>query len=829
MATTSTRLAAAQVRRRCDPATLGFPDTRELPAPEGVIGQERAVQAVRFGMGVTHPGYHIFAMGPTGTGKTATIRHFIESEARSRPTPDDWCYVHNFIDPSRPRAVRLPPGRGRQLRADMEQLVEELPTRIPRAFESEMYQRERGEVEAEVQRRQRETMGELEREAGERNFAMVETPQGVMLAPTVAGEPLSPEQIAKLDDETRKQIETRERELREKARSVNQVVRTIEKEAKTRLRELDRGVVAREIDELLADLREKYADIDGLAAHFGAIREDILKNMNALKQVGQSEPAGMAAFFTGPRERPSFERYLISLIVDNTDVHGAPVVFESNPSYYNLIGHVEFEPQFGMLITNLTMLRGGALHRANGGYLMLQARELLMKPFAWPGLKRALCERRVHIEFMGQEFQAVATRTLEPEPIPLDVKLVLIGDPMIFYTLLGGDEDFREQFRVRAEFNVDMEWNADAQRDYARFIAHTARRRNLRPFSAGGVARLLEESARMAGDQEKLSTRFGDFVDMVQQADYWASQAGHAEVMAGDVARAVEEQVYRVSLTRDRIRDFIAKGMILIDTHGSVVGQVNGLSVYGFGDFAFGKPSRITARTSIGSAGVVAIDREAKLDGRIHSKGVFTLSGFLNGKFGTDFPLALSASLGFEQLYEEVEGDSASSAELYALLSSLSGVPIRQDLAVTGSVNQLGQVQAIGGVNEKIEGFYDVCGILGATGTQGVVIPRSNARNLMLRDDVVEAIAAGRFQIHAVDSIDAGIELLTGVPAGERRADGSYPPDSIYGKVMERLSGMAEKARAYSPQKRRHPRAYRKRRGLPAAAARPAARKRAEG
>lgn len=790
-------LSTEKLRRVCDPVLFSFKSTEELAALEGVIGQDRAVKAVAFGIDIRSPGYHMYALGPIGTGKTTTIKKFLQRKAATEPVPDDWCYVNNFEEADKPKTIRLPAGLGCQLEKDMNDLVEVLKKEVPRAFESEEYEKEQQQVQQKFTERRQELFGELEKKARAKGFGLLETPRGILVAPVADGELMTPQQFAQVDERTRQEIEERQQDLQEQMQETVREVQSLQKQAAEQLRELDRQVVAFAVDHLISDLEDKYAEFGQVLAFLGQVRRDILENVQTFKQMQQAQevPQQLAMLIQGGE--PSFDQYKVNLIVDHCKSQGAPVVHETNPTYLNLVGRIEQQAQFGALVTNFTMIKAGALHRANGGYLMLDARDVLLKPFAYEALKRALHDREVRIEAMGEEYRVIATKSLEPEPIPLDVKVVLIGSPMLYYMLYGLDEDFQELFKVKADFAVDTDWADGTTEQYAQFVGTVCREEELKHFAPSGVAKIVEEAARMASDQRKLATQFGDIVDLVRESSYWATKNGNGLVQAEDVVKAIEEQVYRANQIEERIREMIEDGTILIDTEGEVVGQVNGLSVVPLGDYMFGRPSRITARTFVGTAGVVAIDREAELGGPIHNKGVLILAGYLGGKYAEEVPLALSASVTFEQSYGGVEGDSASSTELYALLSSLSRFPIRQDIAVTGSVNQRGEVQAIGGVNHKIEGFFRVCKEKGLTGDQGVLIPQSNVKNLMLCEEVIDAVRDGKFHIYSVSTIDEGIALLTGKEAGERQPDGTYPEGTVNWAVQSRLRTLAETAKKF--------------------------------
>jgi lon-related putative ATP-dependent protease len=793
-------LSIDKLRNVCDPDVFNFKSTEELAELDDVIGQDRAVRAASFGIDIESPGYHMYALGPTGTGRTTTIRKFLEGKGAVQPVPDDWLYVNNFDDPDRPQALRLPAGQGCKFKGDMDRMVEDLQANIPNVFESEDYEREQEQINEKFQKRRQALFEELEAEAMSRGFTLLQTPRGIIIAPVVKGDVLSPEDFSKLDEETRRQLEERQKELQDEMRETIRRIQGLQQEAKEEILKLDRQVVGYAVEHLIDQVKEKYTNFKVVTEFLDKVREDLLENVEAFKQAKELEQAQqqLPIPIMQPGRRIGFDQYRVNLIVDNCETQGAPVILERNPTYANLVGRVEQQAQFGALVTDFRMIKSGALHQANGGYLMLEAKDVLTKPLAWDGLKRALKDGEIQIESMGEALGYISTRSLDPEPIPLDVKVILVGEPLVYYLLYNLDDDFMELFKVKVDFAEQMNWSNEALDQYARFIGTLCREESLRHFDPSGVARIIEQSARMVAHQKKLATRFGDIVDLIRQASYWAGKNGNELVSASDVKQAVDEQVYRSNRLEELIQELIEEGTLLIDTEGEVSGQVNGIAVLPMGDYAFGKPSRITARTHVGSQGVINIERESKLGGRIHNKGVLILSGYLGGKFADNTPMAFSASLTFEQSYEEVDGDSASSAELYALLSSLSGIPIRQDLAVTGSVNQMGQVQAIGGVNEKIEGFYEVCKSRGLSGKQGVIIPHSNVKHLMLRDEVVEAVKAGKFHVYPVSTIEEGIELLTGIEAGELDEEGNFPQGTVFSAVQKSLSELAQKVKAFS-------------------------------
>jgi lon-related putative ATP-dependent protease len=705
--------------------------------------------------------------------------------------PKDWVYVYNFDDPKRPNAISLPPGTAVQLRADMQELVADLLRDIPRAFESEDYEKQRESILRAMQDKRNEDFAQLELRVNERGFTLLKTAMGLGIAPVLNGQVLTPEAYQQLDEETRNQIEERQQILQSEMAETMRSIRDLEKTTKRQLSQFDREIAGFAVKHLIEDLKTKHGQYEEMPEYLDAVQADIVDNVEGFKS--QEEPAeGLAAAMRSGERETLLKRYQINVIVDNGGRTGAPVIIEANPVYGNLLGRLEHRAEFGAMVTDFTMIRAGCLHRANGGYLVVEMRGLLANPLAWDGLKRSLKNRRIRTEEIGTQLQVISTTTLEPEPIPLDVKVLLIGDPLTYYLLHEYDEDFRKLFKIKADFGTRFERCADTCHDYAQFIAVRCHEEDLSHFEPAAVARVVEFGSRLAGHKNKLSTRFGDIADLIRESSYWARRRNSNRTTVDDVQEAIDQKRYRSNRAEEQIQEMIDEGSIRVDTEGSVVGQVNGLAVLALGDYSFGKPSRITVSTYTGRSGVVSVDREAKMSGPIYDKGVLTLSGYLGAKYAHRAPLSLAASISFEQLYEEIEGDSASSTELYALLSSLSDLPIRQGIAVTGSVDQQGNIQPIGGVNEKIEGFFETCLARGLTGDQGVMIPVQNVINLMLRVDVREAVEEGQFHVYAVRTIDEGIEILTGVPAGERQDDGSYPEDSVHGHVMARLEAIAE-------------------------------------
>ncbi|NBC16815.1 MAG: AAA family ATPase [Bacteroidetes bacterium] len=791
-------LSPEALYRRCDPSIFDFETTADLEAQTHIVGQDRAVEAVQFGIGISQDGYNIFVLGPPGTGRHALVRHYLDEAAQERSAPSDWCYVKCFEDARTPRMLQLPPGVGTELRKDMEQFVEDLKSALPAAFESEEYQMSRQAIQEEATEEEEHKVQQLQERAQEEGVALLRTPNGFAFAPVEEGEVISQEAFQQLGEEEKERLQEAIEQFQDELRQVMRQVPQRQREARKRIRELNREVAEYAVGDLLKELRETYADYDDVVTYLEAVRNDIVENVETIVGGQQRNPfADESETDGGPSEEVFFRRYRVNVVVDNSEAEGAPVVYEDNPHYQNLVGRVEQIARMGALVTDFNLIKGGALHRANGGYLVLEARKLLMAPFAWEGLKRALFANEIRIESPQQALGLISTVTLEPEAIPLDVKVVLLGTPLEYYLLKAYDPDFSELFKVMADFDERTDREDATQRRFADLIAHLTHEDDLRALDREAMARVVERAARLAGDAEKLSTHLQSVHDLVREADYWAGTNGHDVITAADVQRAIDAQVRRADRIRERIHEEIQRDTILIDTEGAVVGQVNGLAVLQAGDFAFGKPNRITARVRLGKGEVVDIEREVALGGPIHSKGVLILAGLLGGRYAQQQPLSLSASLVFEQSYGGVEGDSASSAELYALLSALAEVPLKQSLAVTGSVNQRGQVQPIGGVNEKIEGFFDVCKGRGLTGEQGVLIPHSNVKHLMLRQDVVEAVEAGRFHVYPVEIIDQGLALLTGQPAGAPDEQGQYPEGTVNHRVTQRLAQFAARRRQF--------------------------------
>ncbi|MDX1566220.1 MAG: ATP-binding protein [Longimicrobiales bacterium] len=799
-------LGADRLFRPCNPDGFDFETTDELDELTDVVGQERASRAVRFGVGIEGEGLNIFALGPEEADKEALVRKFVEERAEREEAPSDTCYVNNFDAPGEPRTMILPSGTARELVWDLDDALGGLRTALETAFESEEYQNRRQALHEEASQEEQESLEQLQERAEEKGLNLIRTPGGFVFVPIRDGETLSQEEVEGLPEEEREKMEEDVRELQQELQQILRQVPRLQRKGRERVRKLNQEIARITVQDVLSEVREAHSELDQVMEHLDAVEEDVVDRIEEIMSEdggrgGSSPPwARAGGEVAGVGRDPVLRRYRINALVthDGDDGH-APVIYEENPTYPNLVGRVEYLPVMGALIADFNLIKPGALHRANGGYLILDARQVLLHPFAWEGLKRTLKGGRIRIESPREAMGLVTTVSLDPEPVELDVKVVLLGSRFLYYLLSQTDPDFTELFRVEADFDDRMDRSSEAEGLYARMVASLVKREALRPFDRSGVARVVERSARIAGDGEKLTARTRRVVDLLRESSYWAGEDGADVVSKEHVQRAVDEWVDRASRVRERIQEEILRDTVHIDTDGEAVGQVNGLSVLQLGEYAFGRPVRITARVRLGRGEVVDIEREVELGGPLHSKGVLILTGFLGQRYASDRPLSLSASLVFEQSYAGIEGDSASSAELYALLSAVGGIPLSQSVAVTGSVNQHGRVQAIGGVNEKIEGFFDICSARGLTGDQGVLIPASNVKHLMLREDVRSAVAEGRFNVWAVETVDEGMEILSGLAMGERDEAGEYPEGSVNRRVEGRLAELAEERRELLP------------------------------
>ena len=810
MTDNSLAVPAEQLRRAEDPAIFEFDCTDELAPRSEFIGQDRAIRSLQFGLGVDRPGYNIFVTGLTGTGKITAIFEHIEKAIAQRRSgdevkpPEDWCYVYNFDDPDRPNAIRLPPGAGKRLRDDLDRLLASIRTSLTNAFSSEEYGRQRKEVLDEGQKQAQPLIDDVEQKAEQAGFMLRLTPAGVTLIPLTEGRPMTPEEFGALDSASRHEIEARQKPISETVDQVREQLRAIEIGVNDKLRELDRRVAEWVLKGLFDAVVREYVGIPTVEMFLEKLREFTLASAELLRQEPEQtvQPVAGAPVVPAAAQPDPFAAFHCNVFVDNSNAKGPPIVVEPNPSWSNLFGRIDRKAFFGTYLSDHTMLKPGSVHQANGGYLILNLVDIVTKPGAWEGLKRVVRTREIRLEDPMEQYGFFTPQTLRPEPIPADVKVVITGDPAAYFMLSAYDEEFWEMFKVKADFDTQIDRSRENVLAYAGFVCAAVEREGLRHFERDAVAEVVAHGSRLVDDQEKLSARFGRLRDVIVEADYWAGIEGAPRVAASHVERAINERIYRLNMFEERIREMIARGVILVDVEGAVAGQVNGLAVFDFGDFSFGRPSRITARTFLGQRGVTSIDRESQLSGKIHDKGVLILSGYLGWKYAQDKPLSLSASISFEQGYDAIEGDSASLAELCAILSSLASAPIRQDLAITGSVNQKGDVQPIGGLNQKIEGFHDMCRTIGFSGEQGVIMPARNRHNLMLRKDVLESVRQGDFQVFAVENVDQAIELLTGVEAGERNEDGSYPEGSINYRVDARLREMGEAMRQFGRRSR---------------------------
>ncbi|MFO8232018.1 MAG: ATP-binding protein [Longimonas sp.] len=797
-------LSPDRLRRTIDPSAFDFTTTEALDADTTVVGQDRAQEALQFGVQMDQPGFNVFALGPNGTGRHRMVRQMLEDAAAESGAPSDWCYVKNMDEERTPRALRLDAGAGADFEAAMDDFIASAQAALSATFDSEEYQARRQMIEDEVRSEQEEALEALQERARSEDIALIRTPNGFAFAPIRDGEVVSPDEFEALDDIDRDAVQEKIDAFEDELQQIMRKLPERQREAQERLDELNEEMAHHAIDPLIEELKDEYADHVAITDHIDAVQADIVENVGALVQQGQGshgafgeENSGGMAFMAMQQGGPSWDRYRVNLLVHHDPDDGAPIITCDNPTYANLVGRVEQQAQMGALITDFSLIQPGALHKANGGYLVIEARKLLQQPYAWEGLKRVLNSQNIDIESPQQALGLMRTVSLEPEPIPLNVKLVLVGERWLYHLLCAYDPDMEDLFKVMADFDDQMDYDDEHMASYADMLATMAERADQPPLHASGVARLMEHSLRIAQDQEKLSAQVDTMQDLVAEAGFHARKSDAERIEADHVQAALDAQRRRADRLKERVQESIERNTLYIDTDDAVVGQINGLSVLQQSGFAFGRPNRITARVRLGKGDIVDIERETALGGPLHAKGVLVLSGFLSGRYAPEQPLSMQASLVFEQSYGGIDGDSASSAELYALMSALAEVPIKQSLAVTGSVNQHGVVQPIGGVNEKIEGFFEVCQRRGLTGEQGVLIPQSNVPHLMLRQDIVDAVAAGNFHVYPVETIDEGIALLTGQPAGTRGDDGTYPANSINGRVEERLLTFARQRQQF--------------------------------
>ncbi|KXS49359.1 lon-related putative ATP-dependent protease [Halanaerobium congolense] len=762
---------------------LDFDTTEELSAiDEEIIGQNRAADSLDFGMRVDKNGYNIFMVGESGTGKSTYAENMTEEKAAEMEQPKDILYVFNFSEPEEPRVMRVPAGMGNDLKNDMDKIIEELQEEIPRAFEGEEYEKERKEILNEYQPKSNKLMQEFESSAKERGFLLQNTSQGLVPVPIDEdGEPISREDFQEMDEDKKEEIRNESQKIQNEISQVMREIRSIKEKAQDELSALEKKIGISIVQPIICHLKNQYEDCEEIADYLEEVQDDIVDNIDRFRNENDNNQQNPFLAMQQNDDGSFFVRYQINIFVNNSKTDGAPVIYEKNPTYYNLFGKIEGKSQFGTITTNFTMIRSGSLHRANGGFLIVHAKDLLTNPFCWDTLKRALINQEITVENIGEQYRSVPIITLKPEAVELDLKIIMIGSPYIYYLLYNYDDEFSELFKIKADFDTEMTRNKENIAKFADFISSVIKRDQLKEFSSGAVAAMIDFSSRLTGDREKLSTKFNEIIEILYESDVWADSYGEEVVSASSVKKAIDEKEMRSNLLEEKIQEQIDRDHLLLDVSGQEVGQINGLSVYQAGNYSFGRPARITARSYLGKEGVINIEREAKMSGRIHSKGVMILTGYLGGKYAQKTPLSLTASIAFEQSYGGVDGDSATCAEVVALLSSLSGMPIRQDIAITGSMNQKGVIQPIGGVNEKIEGFFKVCQAKGLTGEQGVIIPQRNLDNLMLEEEVIAAVENKEFNLYSIEEIDQALEIMLGEEA-----------EKVHSAVQEKLKEYAE-------------------------------------
>ena len=778
------------LKNTCTPEDLPFQTTAEIQPLDGVIGQERAVKAFDFGLAVKMKGYNIYMAGPSGTGKTTYARSSTERLAETEEVPSDWCYVYNFQNPRSPQCLKFEAGKGRQFKEDMDELVQLFKTELQKAFRTEDYEAQKNDIIRSFDEKRDALMTDMSSTAAEFNFQVKTTSSGVYFMPVVDGKAIAEEDYDNLAEDVKDGIEKNSQQLQEKASSILRDIRELDKESKKQVDQLDYKIGMFAIGHHVNAVQEAYQQYERVIAYINDVKEDVLENISQFFEDEEDTDDSLSALLPMLGKKPAEDvtlKYKVNLIVDHSKTKGAPVVVTFNPTYNNLMGEVEYDSEFGNLTTDFMKIKGGLLHKANGGYLIVQAQDILSAPQAWEALRRVIKTKEINLDSVREQLGAVVAPTLKPEPIPAKIKVIMVGSSYYYELLSSYDEEFDKFFKIRADFDYEMPRNQGNVEKIAQFIKRFVEREKTMEFDAGAVCAIVEYSSRMAERQDKLSTRFNHLAEILCEAVTWAKLGGAKLVTAEYIRKTIFEKEQRLKLYEEKLDEMLDENVIMIDTTGSEIGQINGLAVLDMGSYAFGNPTRITATTYVGKSGIVNIEKEARLSGQTHDKGVQIITGFLGQTYAQEFPLSLSCRVCFEQNYNGIDGDSASSTELYCILSSLAELPIRQDLAVTGSVNQKGEIQAIGGVTHKIEGFFDLCKKRGLTGNQGVIIPVSNVRDLVLKDEVVDAVKDGVFHIYPIAHIDEGIELLTGVPAGERGRNGKFPADSVHGRVMKKL------------------------------------------
>ncbi|MCD6473171.1 AAA family ATPase [Candidatus Aerophobetes bacterium] len=782
-------LSFKELKKYYDLTTFEYETTEDFPPVEEVIGQERAVKAIEFGLNIDAPGYNIYVTGMSDTGRTSTVKEILEKISPKMKVPDDWCYIYNFQDPDHPLAINLPSGKGREFEKDMRELVRVLSTEIPRVFENEDYKKKRSQLAEKYELQKKELISGVEKIIKEKNFQMVKTPFGFTTVPLKKdGQPFSQLEFQKLKDKEKKKIEAETANLQKEIANVLETVNTVDRKYREELNKFNRQLTLFVVKHRVERLKKKYKENSLIIKYLNEVKADLIENVgDFLKKEEPEKRVSSKAKISLNSSLSPFIKYEVNVVVDNSRLKGAPVIIETNPTYQNMFGRIEKRAHLGAYVTDFTRIKSGSVLRANGGYLVVDVEGVLRNPFVWDALKRSLRNKEARIEDVGEEFGVFSVTALRPIPIPLNIKVIMIGESQIFNLISVLDTQFKKIFKVRADFDYETKISKENILRYARFICKICKGEKLKHFDKEGVSAVIEYSNRLAEDQERISLQFGKIANILREANYWAAKKNSPYVTRRYVEKAIKENEYRGSLIKEKIQEMIERGLIYIDVEGEKIGQINGLSVYNYGEFSFGKPTRITTQTFMGDKGVINIEREAKLSGKTHDKGVLILSGYLGGKYAINAPLSLSATLTFEQSYSYIEGDSASSAELFVILSSLSGLPIDQGIAVTGSVNQRGEIQPIGGINYKIEGFFEVCKAKGLTGKQGVIIPKSNVKNLMLKEEVVEAVKEKKFHIYPISTIDEGMEILTGVKAGERGKDGRFSKGTVSYLVEDKL------------------------------------------
>jgi len=803
-----TKISSENLYKVCDTDQFDFNTTEEISDKKPFIGQERLSSSLEFGVDIDKEGYNIFALGPNETNKLSHIQQYLEEKVNHKKSPPDICYVNNFDDRHKPEKLLIEAGMGTELKKEMEQLTEDLIPTLRSAFESEEYQNRKQALQSNVQEKQDQTFEELQKKAQEKGLALIRTPAGFSFAPMKDGDLMDESDLQDLSEEERERLQEETKKLQKELQKIIQRMPSNKRKIREQQKELDKEIATYAIKELFNKVREKFSEEEKVQNFLDNVEVDIVENvqkiMSSQGQQGQGNPlmqmmgGGQQMQQSGDAsQNPILDRYKVNVLVDHSETEGVPVIYEDNPSYKNLIGRVEYQSRMGALTTNFNLIKPGAFHKANGGYLILDVRRVLLEPFAWESLKRVLKSGELKIESLGESYSLISTVSLEPEPIDMNVKVVLLGERILYYLLCELEPDFSSLFKVEADFEDEIDRSDENQTLYAKLLAGLIKKYELLHFNKSAVGRVVEQSARLAGDNEKLSTKTDEIKDLLVESSHWAEVNNHDVVELEDVQKAIDQKIYRSARLRDKVQESINRDYIFIDTEGTNVGQVNGLAVTGIGNLMFGRPNRITARVQLGKGEIIDIEREVEMSGPIHSKGVLILKGFLGERYAVNNPLSLSASIVFEQSYSNIDGDSASSAELYALLSAIGNIPIKQSFSVTGSVNQHGKIQPIGGVNEKIEGYFDICKERGLTGEQGVLIPKANEKNLMLKSEVIEAVKADKFQIHSVETVDQGMELLTGIEMGEPDEEGNYPEETINYKVTQQLNNFAASRRKF--------------------------------